>query len=155
VTCAYFNGIALSPLTPGHLATRQSFGQGLQTDGARTVVGQMGVAPRSAAGRFAGPGPARLRGEDPHLRGHPREIGQLPLFQAPAKLLGDPVARIGDDDLAGQESLVAHLIEQVQGDFALGPLPAVLRGDTGRIEPLRRLGPGLGQVLTRQERYSC
>src|SRR5512135_790006 len=107
----------------------------------------MGPTLGTAAGRLPlGPVPTRLCGEGHHLRRHPRDVEQLALFQALAKGPGDAVARIGDDDAAGQEFLVANLVEQVQGDLALGPLPAVLLGATDLLEPLGRTRPGLGHV---------
>src|SRR4029077_1884713 len=46
----------------------------------------------------------------------------------------------------GQELLAADLVEQVQGDLALGPLRAVSLGDAGRLEAFGRTRPGLGQI---------
>src|SRR5512135_860666 len=126
---------------------RNTFRTPSQAHRSRAVRGQMGPTRGTASGRLPlGPVPAWLRGEDHHLRGHPREVEQLTLFQAFPKGLGDPVARIGDDHVAGQEPLVANLVEQVQGDLALGPLPAVLLGDTDLLETPGRTRPGLGDV---------
>src|SRR5512135_883862 len=135
------------PLTPGHLTTGQAFSQGFQAHRSWVVLGQMGPTPGTAAGRWpCGPVPTRLRGDDHHLRGHPRDVEPRTLFPAVTKGRGDPVARIGDDDVAGQEFLVANLIEQVQGDRALGPLRAVLLGDTDLFKTRGSTGPGLGDV---------
>ena len=62
----------------------------------------MGPALGPASRRLPlGPVPARLLGEDHHRRSHPRKVEQLTLFQSRAERLGDPVAGIGDDHIAG------------------------------------------------------
>ena len=91
-----------------------------------------------------GPVPARLLGEDHHLRSYPRDVEQPTLLQSLPEGLGDPVAGIGDDHIAGQEPLATNLVEQLQGNLALGPLAAAFLRDTGLLETLGRTRPGLG-----------
>src|SRR5262249_6447030 len=78
--------LPLGPLAPGHLGTRQALAQRLQAHRAGVAFGQPGPRPGTAARRWPfGPIPARFRGEDHHLRGHPRDVDQLTLFQTVAE----------------------------------------------------------------------
>ena len=113
------------------------------------------AAPRPAAGPAGRPAaraaPSRLLGEDHHLVGDPDDVVQAPLFQAVAERPGDAVAGVGQHHPAGQP-LAADLVEQLQGDLALGPRPPLVLGDPGLVQPLRVAQPDLGQVQPHVQR---
>src|SRR6185437_10240308 len=89
--------------------------------------------------------PLRGLGEDDHLFGDPRQVEQSAFGHAGAEVLRHPVAAIGDHDLAGQ-AFGADLVEQLQGDLALGLERTAGDGDPRPLQAFRVLGPGLGQV---------
>ena len=63
--------------------TRQAFGQRSQAHGSRIVLGQTGPPPATTSSQLPlGPVPARLLGEDHHLRSYSRDVEQPTLLQS-------------------------------------------------------------------------
>jgi hypothetical protein len=125
-------------LTPGHLLTRQALSQGFQAHRSRVVFSQTGPLPGAGSGRsLLGPVPAGFLGEDDHLRCHPRDVEQPPLFQPLAERLGDPVAGIGDDPATGPDPREAFVKEVLFSDVPFSTLcpffPPAVRKDPHRV----------------------
>ena len=144
---------ALGPLSPRHAAAVAYGGQVARRTGRREPSANWGRRPRPPAGRATSATPnAVVSVKTTSLSVTPDDVRQAPARQAVAEVPGNPIARIGDDRLAGKP-FGPHRVEQFQGDLALGQLPPLLLGNPRALSS--RLGsvePAFGQVEAHRQR---